>query len=70
KDRALYHTLRSEAQLLAQLNHPNIVRAWDFEDDPRRPFLVMEFVDGPNLHSVLQKHGRLPTAQALKIVRD
>ena len=45
--------LKSEARLLAQLNHPNIVRVWDFEDDPTLPYLVMEFVDGPSLEELI-----------------
>ena len=40
---------RREAQVAAGLSHPNLVRVFDFDPDPPRPYLVMEFVPGPNL---------------------
>jgi len=44
----------SEAQIASQLAHPNIVSVLDFSRDPEdRLFLVMEYVDGKDLASVL-----------------
>ncbi|MBL8799597.1 MAG: 2Fe-2S iron-sulfur cluster binding domain-containing protein, partial [Planctomycetia bacterium] len=48
-DRQLYDKFQTEARLLAQLNHPNIVRVWDFEDDAHAPYLVLEHVEGLSL---------------------
>ena len=42
-----------EAQALAQLNHPNIVTVYDSGLHDRVPYLVMEFVDGVSLRSLL-----------------
>ncbi|QJW97806.1 Serine/threonine protein kinase PrkC, regulator of stationary phase [Frigoriglobus tundricola] len=50
---------RAEARLLAQLNHPNVVRVLDFEDDPTRPYVVMEFVEGLSIHELLAQTGRI-----------
>ena len=36
---------RREARVAAGLSHPNLVRVFDFGDDPR-PYLVMEYVEG------------------------
>ena len=56
-----------EARALARLNHPHIVAVHDFGQVGGQPYLVMEFVDGPNLRQVEQA-GRLTAAQALEIV--
>ena len=40
---------RREAQLLAQLNHPNIALLYYFEETPTARFLVMEYVPGDTL---------------------
>ncbi len=43
----LIEDLRSERQILAHLEHPNIARLYDGGTDSRgRPFLTMEYVDG------------------------
>ncbi len=56
-----------EARALARLDHPGIVRVYDFGRAGTRWFLLMEFVEGANLRSLLQG-GRLPPQQALAIV--
>jgi hypothetical protein len=56
-----------EAQLLAQLVHPNIVRVLDFEDDPARPFVVMEFVDGLSVADLIKQCGRVAPGRAIEI---
>lgn len=38
-----------EARLAAGLNHPNLVKVFDFSVDSERPFLIMEFVGGGTL---------------------
>ena len=38
-----------EAQLLAQLNHPNIAQIYGLESQRRTHALVMELVEGPTL---------------------
>jgi serine/threonine-protein kinase len=44
----------TEAQIASRLSHPNIVSVLDFNRDPEdRLFLVMEYVDGKDLASVL-----------------
>lgn len=66
-DSGIYRQLKSEARLLAQLNHPNIVRVWDFEDDPAMPYLVLEYIEGPNVAELIQQNGRLSAATAIRI---
>ena len=42
--------LVSEGRLLAQIDHPNLVRVFDIDFHEGRPFVVMEYVPGTNLH--------------------
>ncbi|VTR98418.1 serine/threonine-protein kinase [Tuwongella immobilis] len=66
-NRRAYDLLRSEARVLAQLNHPNLVRVLDFEDDPHTPFVVMECIEGSSLAELLQQAGPLQFSRALAI---
>ena len=47
---------KREALLLAKLNHPNIVQIYDYIETPDQLALVMELVDGQNLHVHLREH--------------
>jgi len=58
-----------EARALARLQHPRIVAVHDFGVAGDLHYLVMEYVDGPNLRQV-QRNGRLTPAQALRIVPE
>ena len=48
---------RREARVAAGLSHPNLVRVFDFGDDPR-PYLVMEYVEGGTLAEQLRGGAR------------
>lgn len=63
-----YEPLRTEARLLAQLDHPHIVRALDFEDDPALPYLVLECVEGPSLGDSIAQSGRLSLERACEVI--
>lgn len=53
-----------EAQLLAQLRHPNLVQVFDFFVEPNgAQYLVMEFVRGENLAAKVEREGTLSAAQ-------
>jgi tRNA A-37 threonylcarbamoyl transferase component Bud32 len=41
--------LRAEGKILAELDHPNLARVYDFDFHDDRPFLVMEYVRGRTL---------------------
>jgi len=56
-----------EGQLLARLNHPNVVAVHDFGEAGGFYYLLMEYVDGVNLRQAMQA-GRFTPEQALAIV--
>jgi serine/threonine-protein kinase len=50
---------QQEAKAVASLNHPNIVRAYDIDNDGDQHYMVMEYVDGYDLQTVVRKKGPL-----------
>src|SRR5205823_1605580 len=57
-----------EVQAAAQLTHPNIVMAFDANENEGRHYLAMEYVDGLNLERYVKKHGPLPVGLACEII--
>jgi serine/threonine protein kinase len=57
-----------EVRAAARLMHPNIVAALDAGEQEGVHYLVMEFVDGPDLSSVLKTGGKLNVKQACVVV--
>ena len=53
-----------EARAVAAVDHPNLVRAYDIDQDGPLHFLVMEFVDGTNLQELVKKFGPLDVTRA------
>ena len=53
-----------EARASAQLDHPNLVRAFDFDQDGEVTFLVMEYVDGVTFHDLVLRSGPLNAYRA------
>ncbi|MFI5428117.1 protein kinase [Aeromicrobium sp. UC242_57] len=56
-----------EVEMLSRLNHPGIVRLFAYDEEAERPYLVLENIDGPNLSSLISKHGYLPLHQLLPL---
>jgi serine/threonine protein kinase len=59
-----------EAKAVARLDHPNIVRAHDIDHEDKLHFLVLEFIDGVNLHEFVKKNGTLAPARAAHYIRQ
>jgi serine/threonine protein kinase len=59
---------RQEVRAAAQLNHPNIVMAFDANEIAGRHYLAMEIVDGPSLEQYVAKKGALPIGLACEII--
>ena len=56
----------------AMLVHPNIVRSFDIGQDPDTElhYIVLEYVDGPSAHELLDRAGKLPIGDAVHIILD
>jgi WD40 repeat protein/serine/threonine protein kinase len=68
-----------EIRAAAQLNHPNIVRAYDADcvqgsgvrgQGSDIHFFVMEYVEGTDLSKLVKKNGQLPVAEACEYIRQ
>ncbi len=70
KDNAFVLRLRQEAQVVASLNHQNVVGVFDQGEHEGAPFIVMEYVDGRSLAEILRSEGNLHPDRAATIAVD
>ncbi|MEU3732124.1 protein kinase [Streptomyces sp. NPDC033538] len=78
REQAFRERFRREAQAVAKLTHTNIVSVFDTGEDDvggvTTPYIVMEYVEGRPLGSVLdddvRQQGAMPADKALKITAD
>jgi eukaryotic-like serine/threonine-protein kinase len=59
-----------EARAAGSLEHPNIVRTHDIDQDGNLHFIVMEYVDGANLLDIVKKFGPLNLGRAVHYIRQ
>ncbi|CAN5233322.1 hypothetical protein BH11PLA2_BH11PLA2_25920 [soil metagenome] len=59
-----------EARAAGLLEHPNIVRTHDIDQDGNLHFIVMEYVDGTNLLDLVKKFGPMDAGRAVSYVRQ
>jgi len=59
---------RQEAKAAANLSHPNIVTVHDFGLDEGRLFIVMEYVPGTDLKTILKQRGRFSLDEAVALM--
>ncbi|MCC6318254.1 MAG: protein kinase [Gemmatimonadaceae bacterium] len=67
---ALSERFRQEAIALARLNHPNIAAVYGLEKNGDDLVMVMEYVRGETLESIVQRSGRLAWARAFELCRE
>ncbi|WP_251056476.1 protein kinase [Streptomyces sp. ISL-94] len=78
REQSFRERFRREAQAVAKLSHTNIVSVFDTGEDEFdgsvMPYIVMEYVEGQPLGSVLQadiaQYGAMPADKALKVTAD
>jgi eukaryotic-like serine/threonine-protein kinase len=56
-DPAARAQIAGEAAALRALQHPALVRCFAADVDAERPHLVLEFLDGPRLSTLIRRHG-------------
>jgi beta-lactam-binding protein with PASTA domain/tRNA A-37 threonylcarbamoyl transferase component Bud32 len=66
-DESFLLRFRGEARLAASLDHPGIMRVFDWGEEREGPYLVLELLTGGSLRSVLDRSGTLSHAQVARI---
>src|SRR5262245_11278933 len=61
---------RREAFVQSQLDHPNIVRVYEFFAAEENYYLVMEYVSGMSLRDLLSRQGPPTPAQAVYLIKQ
>src|SRR5262245_38376927 len=70
EDDAALQRFYREARAVAALDHPNIVRAYDIDQDEKLHFLVMEYVDGSSLQDIVKKSGAMDVVRACHYMKQ
>jgi serine/threonine protein kinase len=69
-DPASLERFHREARAVAALDHPNIVHAYDIDQDENLHFLVMEYVDGASLQDLVKRSGPLSLPRAAQYIHQ
>jgi eukaryotic-like serine/threonine-protein kinase len=59
-----------EGRVTASLNHPNIVKLYDFTEEGDQPCLMMEYVEGQTLQQMLNTTGQFNYEKAIGYIRQ
>ena len=70
EDAGARRSMAKEGDLLARLQHPGLTRLFDMDADGDRPFIEIEYVEGPRLSTLIRRHGRLNPDQAFPLGRQ
>ncbi|MBI4584316.1 MAG: serine/threonine protein kinase [Planctomycetes bacterium] len=68
KESGLAERFLREAQVLARINHPNVVQAYDAGRDGLFYYIAMEMVPGENLQELLNRKGPLAPLESLEVL--
>ena len=67
-DEKFVKRFQREAKAASSLNHPNIVEMYDVGEDDGNYFIVMEYVNGKTLKSLIKKRGALSLSETIDIM--
>lgn len=68
RSRQFTERFRRATKILALLEHPNLVRAHEAGEQGDTNYLVMEYIDGEDLHRLLKADGEMPVDRAINYV--
>src|ERR1700728_135339 len=66
-DEAFLKRFRAEARSVASLNHPHVLRVFDWGEEADEPYLVLEYLGGGSLRDILDQGVRLSHSQAAQL---
>nr|XP_056719615.1 aurora kinase B [Euleptes europaea] len=64
------HQLRREIEIQSHLRHPNILRMYNYFDDKKRVYLILEYAPRGELYKDLQKHKRFDEARSATFMEE
>jgi serine/threonine-protein kinase len=67
---AAYERFRREVTIGRLLHRPGIPAVLDVREDAKPPYLVLEYMEGQSLRTILQDSPRLPVPRALQIITN
>ena len=68
EDEKFVRRFQREANAASSLKHPNIVEVYDVGEDDGKYFIVMEFINGKTLKSLIKKRGALTLEEVVDIM--
>jgi serine/threonine protein kinase len=69
-DKIMIERFRNELKLALKITHKNVCRMHDFHEEEGTPFITMEYVAGDDLKNQIQKKGKMPVEEVLRIARQ
>ena len=70
KDATYLARFQLEAKAIASLNHPNIVSAYDIDNEGDVHYIVMEYVDGIDLQELVKRDGAIDFSTAANLMKQ
>lgn len=70
KDEENRKILQSEGRLLSSLDHPNIVKVYEFGENKENVFIAMEYLPGGTLHDYINRNYPLPYEQIIDFAKQ
>ncbi|MDY6866863.1 MAG: protein kinase [Chloroflexota bacterium] len=68
RDEDFRERFKQEAKAAANLSHPNIVTVYDFGLDEEQVFIVIEYIDGKDLKSLIREKGHFSTEDTVGLM--
>jgi len=68
QDEDFRERFKQEAKSAANLSHPNIVTVYDFGLDEKQVFIVIEYINGTDLKSLIRERGRFSVEDTVGLV--
>ncbi len=68
-DRRMVREFSREARLVAQFDHPNVIKVFELRKEKGLPYLIMEYVEGGNLKELILRRDQNLRKDPLFIIR-
>lgn len=69
-DKRMIERFKNELKLARKIAHRNVCKMYDLNEFEEIPYITMEYVEGENLKSLIQRKGKLSINEAIDIVRQ